>query len=84
MLDDQTQNVLDEQQAIVSRYASQLRAAACGRGDRQSAAAAAPPPPIACYTLVNQCALELFEAGRERSTRVAAPAPDEATNVVRN
>lgn len=79
MLDDQMQNVLDEQQAIVSRYASQLRAAACGRPRGQSAAGAAPP--IHCYTLVNQCALELFEAGRERS---AAPALDEAENIVRN
>lgn len=78
MLDDQMQNVLDEQQAIVSRYASQLRAAACGRRDNTALGAA---PPIHCYTLVNQCALELFEAGRERS---AAPALDEAENIVRN
>ena len=78
MLDDQTQNVLDEQQAIVSRYASQLRAAACGRRGQSAAAAS---PPIQCYTLVNQCALELFEAGRERS---AAPALDEAENIVPN
>lgn len=59
MLDDQTENVLDEQQAIVSRYASALRAAACSRKPAARA-------PIQCYTLVNQCALELFEAGRER------------------
>lgn len=79
MPDDQMQNVLDEQQAIVSHYASQLRAAACGRPRGQSAVGAAPP--FHCYTLVNQCALELFEAGRERA---ASPALDEATNVVRN
>ena len=61
MLDDQTQNVLDEQQAIVSRYASELRAAACGRPPATGAAI------VECYTLVNQCALELFEAGRQRA-----------------
>ena len=60
MTDDQTQNVLDEQQAVVSRYAAQLRAAACGR----KAVAGAP---VECYTLVNRCALELFEIGRERA-----------------
>jgi hypothetical protein len=52
--------VLDEQQAIVSRYASALRAAACGR---QPAAGA----PIHCYALVNRCALELSEAGQRRA-----------------
>ena len=70
MPDDQTQNVLDEQQAIVSRYASQLRAAACGRAPVAGA-------PIHCYTLVNQCALELFELGRERL--VADPALNDAS-----
>lgn len=54
---DQNENVLDRQHAIVSRYASELRAAACGR---QPVGVA----PIHCYTLVNQCALELFEASR--------------------
>ena len=68
MLDDQSQNVLDEQQAIVSRYASQLRAAACGR--RPDAVA-----PIQCYTLVNQCALELFELRRERAGDAPQPTP---------
>jgi hypothetical protein len=77
MLDDQTQNVLDEQQAIVSRYASELRAAACGRRDATGAGV----PPIHCYTLVNRCALELFEARRERA---AEPGLDDATVVVRN
>ena len=67
MLDDQSQNVLDEQQAIVSRYASQLRAAARGRKAETAA-------PIHCYTLVNQCALELFELRRERATDSAGAA----------
>jgi hypothetical protein len=79
MLNDQTQNVLDQQQAIVRRYASQLRAAACGRAGAAEGASA-PPAPIKCYTLVNQCALELFEAGRERATE---PGPGEPT-IVRN
>ena len=74
MLDDQSQNVLDEQQAIVSRYASQLRAAACGRG------ADAAAPRIRCYTLVNQCALELFELRRSRATD-EAPEPSDAPRV---
>ena len=67
MLDDQSQNVLDEQQAIVSRYASQLRAAACGRK--------ADAAPIQCYTLVTQCALELFELRRGRAVDPAGVAP---------
>ena len=70
MLDDQSPNVLDEQQAIVSRYASQLRAAACGRGADTAA------PLIRCYTLVNQCALELFELRRGRATDDASREPD--------
>ena len=77
MLDDQSQNVLDEQQAIVSRYASQLRAAACGR--RSDAAA-----PIHCYTLVNQCALELFELRRERATDTPESSDEPDAQVVPN
>lgn len=67
MPDDQTENVLDAQQAVVSRYASELRAAACGRKPDAGA-------PIRCYTLVNQCALELFELSRERAV-LDGPAP---------
>ncbi len=74
MLDDQSQNALDEQQAIVSRYASQLRAAACGRKSDAMA-------PIHCYTLVNRGALELFELRRER----ASDTTDETdAHIVRN
>ena len=74
MLDDQNQNALDEQQAIVSRYASELRAAACGRKPAAGAS-------IHCYTLVNQCALELFELDRER---VAGDAELDDATVVTN
>ena len=62
MTDEQIPSDVLEQQAIVRRYATELRQTACGTRGRP-----AEPSVRRCYELLNQCAMELAELTRGRA-----------------